>query len=749
MTTLRLLPRRLASSRRLASLAASVAVFAVAGCSASRETATVVPSPPLPSAPVPEFIPDRPAPAPTATATPVADTVQTGRFDGGRMWTFESPPAAYFRETYGIPADTAWFRRARLGALRFADYCSASLVSASGLVLTNHHCARESIKDVERSGETLLKDGFIAAQQGDERRAADLFVDQLVGIRDVTSDVVRGARSGQTREQETDARAGRARDLEGRLTAEASRRDAGMRVQVVPLYSGARYSAYTFRRHTDVRLVAAPELDLGFFGGDPDNFTYPRYTLDFALFRVYSGGQPLRTTDHFRISTAGVTDGQAVFVVGNPGSTDRLSTVAQLEYERDVELPRQLRVLNSRLAILRAYVAANPGEVERYDLRNATFDVSNSQKSIAGQYAGLLDPSLLARKAAYERDLRASLDTSATLRAEFGSVLGEIADVQRTRLATRREADAFAFFASPPIDSPLLSRAILLTYIDLLRRNGQGGEAVGDVREEIRKTPYWPAALEREFLIARFGDLETALGRDDVTLRRLLGTGTKEAYVDSILSRTRLGDSLAVKGMSERGFAASNDAAVALGQSLFGLYLQQAQQAQNLAQTEDGLEAALARLRFRLVGDAIPPDASFSLRIADGRVAGYTYNGTTAPAWTTFYGMYDRHASNPGSPDWALPARWSTPPAGLDLATPLNLVTTADITGGNSGSPLLDANLNVVGLVFDSNVEALPNEYLYRETAGRSVAVDVRAILAALRHAYNAPRLADELQNGR
>ena len=714
------------SLRLLATLATALAL---AGCSASRETATVVP-PTLPPAPVPEYLPDAPAsPAPTASVPGLPDTVQTGRFDGGRMWTFEAPPAAYFRETYGISADTAWFRRAHLGALRFATYCSASLVSAQGLVLTNHHCGRESVKAVERTGETLQRDGYIARTRTDERRVPDLYVDQLVAIRDVTSDVVRERRDGQTAEQEADARSQRARELEGRLTAEVSRRDNGLRVQVVPLYSGARYSAYTFRRHTDVRLVAAPELDLGFFGGDPDNFTYPRYTLDFTLFRVYENGQPLRTTDHFRVSLAGVTEGQPVFVVGNPGSTDRLSTVAQLEYARDVELPRQLRVLDRRLEILRAYTAAHPDEVERYDLRNATFEVSNSQKSLSGQLAGLRDPVLMARKAAAERELRAALDTSAVLRAEADRVLADIARLQSVKLATRREADAFAFFASPPIESPLLSRAILLQYLDLLRR-GAGGEQVGEVRAEIRKASYWPTALEREFLLARMNDLETALGRDDVTVRRLIGTGTAESYVDGLLASTRLNDSLAVKGMLEDGFAASNDPAVPLAQALFGLYLQSAQQQQNVGQSEDALEAALARLRFRVYGNDIPPDASFSLRIADGRVAGYSYNGTTAPAWTTFYGMYDRHASNPGDADWALPSRWTPSPAGLDLATPLNLVSTNDIVGGNSGSPLLDANLNVVGLVFDSNVEALPNTYLFRDVTGRTVSVDVRAILA-------------------
>ncbi|HYE58029.1 MAG TPA: S46 family peptidase, partial [Rhodothermales bacterium] len=250
----------------------------LASCSASRQTATVTETPPVITAlPPPEVIPE-PAPfTPATSALTTTDTATVGRFDSGRMWTFDAPPTPYFQEEYGITADSAWFARARLGALRFATYCSASFVSPNGLVMTNHHCARESITEVTRPGEKLLDTGFFARTVGEEREVEGLYVEQLVAVRDVTREIVRDPVAGQTREQEAGARQARAEELEQRLTADAERREAGLRVQVVPLYSGARYSAYTFRRFDDVRLVMAPELQLGFFGGDPDNFTYPRY----------------------------------------------------------------------------------------------------------------------------------------------------------------------------------------------------------------------------------------------------------------------------------------------------------------------------------------------------------------------------------------------------------------------------------------------------------------------------------------
>ncbi|HYE59546.1 MAG TPA: S46 family peptidase, partial [Rhodothermales bacterium] len=583
-----------------------------------------------------------------------------------------------------------------------------------------------------------------------EREVEGLYVEQLVAVRDVTREIVRDPVAGQTREQEAGARQARAEELEQRLTADAERREAGLRVQVVPLYSGARYSAYTFRRFDDVRLVMAPELQLGFFGGDPDNFTYPRYSLDYAFFRVYQNDQPYAAPNFFRFTNTGVTDGMPVFVVGNPGSTNRLATVAQLTFEREYTLPRNVDAIEARMAILGPYIEANPALADSADLRNAYFDLSNSQKSMSGGLAGLRDSYLMARKAAAERALAAGIDTSATLRARYGDVLRQLADLQRVKQASFSQQAAFAFFASPPFDSPILARAIYLTYLDALRRSGgSGGEAIGEVTGQIQEMPYWPDALERSFIRLRMEELARFLGADNIVLQRVLGGRTPEAFAADLVERTTLNDSTAVRRYLTNGFGGSGDVAVDVAQALFGLYLQTAQQQQNTAQAEESLQGALSQARFVLYGDRIPPDASFALRIADGRVMGYPYNGTRAPIYTTFYGLYDRHHSNAGSRDWALPERWRTPSPGFDLSTPLNLVTTADITGGNSGSPLLNRNLEVVGLMFDSNIEALPNDYLYRSERGRSVAVDVRAILETLDEMYDLDRLVTELTTGR
>ena len=731
----------------LASGALTLGSLALAGCSASRQTATVTDRPALPPAAAPpEILPDpTPVATPASTSDARYDTVRAGRFDGGKMWTFDAPPTAYFQEAYGFTPDAAWFERARLGALRFAGYCSASFVSPGGLVMTNHHCARESVTDVSRTGENLLQNGFFSRALADERKVPELYVDQLVALRDVTADVYRGADRNATREQEAEGRRVRAEELQNRLEAEAKRRDATLEVQVISLYNGARYSAYTFKRYSDVRLVMAPEVDLGFFGGDPDNFTYPRYSLDYAFFRVYDGASPLRAASYYRVAPGGVTDGMPVFVVGNPGSTNRLASLAQLAFERDYTLPVQVEAIDRRMAALKSIVEADSVDEA---LRNAYFELSNSRKSTAGGLGGLRDPYLMARKAAAERALQAGIDSSAELRGRFGTVLRELADVQRGKQATQAQSAAFTFFASPPFDSPILARAIYLTYLDLLRRNNAPAETITETQKTLRGFGYFPADADRELLAVRMEELQRYLGADNIVVRRVLGGRDPRAFADDLVARTALRDSLRVKTFVERGFGCSGDPAVDVAQALFGLYLTTSQQEQGFTELESSLEAALGQARYQLYGDAVPPDASFSLRIADGRVAGYEYNGTQAPPYTTFYGLYDRNVSNPGDRDFALPARWRTPPAGFDLATPLNTVTTADITGGNSGSPLLNQNLEVVGLIFDSNIEALPNDYLYRNVRGRSVAVDIRAILETLGNVYDMDRLVLELTRG-
>src|SRR5438034_4628513 len=339
-----------------------------------------------------------PAPPPSPTVPALDSTgMQPGRFDAGKMWTFDNPPLDYFREAYGFRPDSAWLARARLGALRFATYCSASFVSPRGLVLTNHHCSRENTGTVMRAGENFDSTGFYAATEADERRVPGLFVEQLLAIADVTAQVD-SALTGvtgdealvQAREQATGA-------LEQRLTAAA--RDSTIRIEVVSLYAGAQYAAYTYRRYDDVRLVLAPELAIGYFGGDDDNFTYPRYDLDFSLYRVYdASGQPLKTQNYFHWTKTGVREDEPVFVVGNPGSTSRLATVAELEYARDVRLPATLDLLKSRIAALEEWSRAEPGLAAARQVSTQIFEYANSVKAYEGQVAGLRDPVLLGRR---------------------------------------------------------------------------------------------------------------------------------------------------------------------------------------------------------------------------------------------------------------------------------------------------------------------------------------------------------------
>src|SRR3989449_5821671 len=348
-----------------------------------------------------------PAPAPSAVVLDSA-ALRPGRFDAGKMWTFDNPPLDYFQEAYGFRPDSAWLARARLGALRFATYCSASFVSPHGLVLTNHHCSRENAGGVMRPGENFDSTGFYAATPAEERRVPGLFVDQLLSVADVTArmdSALRGVTGDEAlaraRDQAIDA-------LGERLTAAA--RDSTVSVQVVSLYEGAQYSAYTYRRYGDVGLVLVPELGMGYFGGDDDNFTYPRYDLDFALYRVYdASGKPLEAPSYFRWSRAGTSDGDAVFVVGNPGSTSRLETVAQLEHTRDVQLSATLDILKSRIAALEAFSRAAPAEAAARRVATDIFSYANSVKAYEGQLAGLRDPVLLGRRRLGEAAFRTEI----------------------------------------------------------------------------------------------------------------------------------------------------------------------------------------------------------------------------------------------------------------------------------------------------------------------------------------------------
>lgn len=654
------------------------------------------------------------APAPAAPSW--TDTVRADRYDLGRMWTFEYAPAEYFSQAYRFTADSAWFARARLAALRIPG-CSAAFVSPNGLIVTNHHCARGSVSAVARPGEPLLDSGFVARTLEDERRIPRYYADQLLAAVDVSDEVNAAgdaAAAGAARE--------RAREQAGaavvqRLKASHAAPGDSVWVQLVPLYNGARTSAYVFRRYTDIRLVVAAELQMGFFGGDWDNFTYPRYALDFAVLRAYGrDGQPIRS-EHYYGWGEGVQPGEPVFIIGNPGQTSRLTTVAQLEFQRDVSLPPVAGFLRSRLAAMSAWGAANQAEAERLDLRNRMFGLSNSLKSLDGRLAALRDPWVIARRQDTERMLLDSIRARPGLRSRYGTLAAQIADLQRRKARYREPYAAFSQLLSG-VGSPVLMRAFWNYRI----ANGPA-DSVAVFRERLSRIPSWPAGLERMFTQLAVQDVMRAYGPGHPLTRNLPDTAAAGSLTD--------------------------DAALALLTPMMPTVLGMQAELASLTRQESELAAAIGRARFEVYGASVPPDGSFSPRIADGVVQPYQYNGTLAPAYTTFFGLYDRYRSHRGHPDWELPMRWRTPPAGLDLGTPLNFVSTADTYGGNSGSPAVTKDLRLVGLNFDRNVDALVRDYLYLPERGRNVMVDIRAIHAALDVVYDADRVVKELLTGR
>ncbi|MFT4605583.1 MAG: hypothetical protein ACI9W4_002325 [Rhodothermales bacterium] len=676
--------------------------------------------------------------------------IETGRFDSGKMWTFDQPPTDYFSEEYGLEADSAWFARARAAALRFSSHCSASFVSGEGLVMTNHHCARESITEVQEDGENLLKEGFLASTRADERKVKDLYVDKLELIRDVTDEIYEADRKDMPAGARAADRDRRATDLGTKLTKQIEAADSTRFVEVVPLYNGARYAAYTYRRYKDVRLVMAPELQIGFYGGDADNFTYPRYNLDMSFFRAYdAAGDPVVPEHFFPWSTSGASVDEAVFVVGNGGSTSRLNTVSQLEYLRDNEIPVTLDLLGARSAAFEKYIAEHPEDAEEYDLENAHFSIQNTLKSLEGQLGGLQSDWLIPRRGAAEEMLRASLTESDSLSRAYRGLFQEIAAVQGSKKASLGTAGAFAFFLHPTMGSRILARAMYGYVFTLVRQRGAPPEQRLEIRKEALAIKSFPAGLEKELITLRLQELERALGKADASIKRLLAGRTPAEVASALVDSTVLGDSTAFRKLLDDNFLSSRDAAVEPIEVIGPLYFTQSQQLSSFEEREAGLNARLGRARFAVYGHAVAPDATFSPRISDGLVRGYAEGTALIPPFTTFSGLYGRYQALGHEKDWALPERWIKRPESMNLETPLNLVTTNDITGGNSGSPLVNRDLEVVGLIFDSNLEALPNEFVYTDTRARAVSVDSRGILQALEEIYGATELVKELKQGK
>jgi hypothetical protein len=685
--------------------------------------------------------------APAQVAAPgratAADTVTVGRFDNGKMWTFEYPPTEYLRQTYGFAPDTAWYRKARLGALRIPS-CSASLVSARGLVMTNHHCGRDGATEVRRGSENILDNGFYARSERDERRAESMYADQLIEIVDVSARIdsaaagVRDAAAAESaRDQAGDA-------ISGELSKKHGERN--IEVEIVSLWNGAKTSAYVFRRHTDVRLVMTPELQIGYFGGDPDNFTYPRYALDYTFFRLYGeDGRPLATPDHFSWSPTGVKEGDLIFVIGNPGSTSRLQTVAELEFRRDVQDLALVHLLNDRVASYQQYVGEHPDAPE--ELRNELFGFLNAQKAYGGMLAGLQNPDIMARRAAEERAFRDSIGARPALTGKYGLLHDRMREIQGRKSGYASELKSFIALGNASLDPAVLQRALFASQYVSAVASGAPATALEGIKALIQGVGNQPPELQELLMAGRLRDIVWGFGPQSTTAQTLLG-GQSPEVVAAAIQRSPLADSARTVAALAEGTLTAEDPAIKVGREVLARLRSFQSGMQQLSGEEDEIARDLGRARFDVFGLAVPPDATFSLRLADGLVKGYEYNGTIAPVYTTLYGMYDRYFSH-AKPDWTLPQRWLDRRSALNLATPANFIATADIIGGNSGSPVVDRDLRIVGIIFDGNIESLPGDYIYMDQRSRAVAVDARGILETLRVVYRAGRLVRELTSGR
>jgi len=674
------------------------------------------------------------------------DTIRAGRFDMGKMWTFENAPTEYFTDTYGFNADQAWFDGARLAALRIPG-CSAAFVSPNGLVVTNHHCVRGSaVVRVTREGESLLDDGFYAPTLEEERPIPNYYVDQLIAAEDVSDKIFAATDQARSDAERQHLRQRVIAEIQDRLERQHQGGEGTVRVEVTALYNGGRYSAYTYRRYTDVRLVAAVELQMGHFGGDGDNFTYPRYALDFAFMRVYGNdGEPLETDHYFSWSEEGVEEGSVVFVIGNPGPTNRLNTVAQLEFQRDVSVAANKAFLGSRLSVMRDFYEAHPTEGEAMDLRITMFGISNSLKANTGRLEALGDPSLMARKADGERLFREAMAADAILQERFGGLVDEVATIQEQKADLGSEYGAFANLGRAGTESSLLRRA--LNAVDYLAAEGTNtpADTLEAMKRRILRVGDGPEELEEALLRERLQDFSRYLGPDHPITEAALGGRSVEGAVTNLRSRSILTDQKGATQALEGTGIPPDDPALALVRAILPVYADFSRSYNSLIAQERELAAELGRARYAVYGADVPPDASRSPRITDGVVIPYEYNGTLAPVYTTFFGLYDHFYSYGPETEWNLPDRWLPPHPELDLSTPLNFISTADTYGGNSGSPAVTPGLEIVGLNFDRNIEGLSRDFILLPERGRNIMVDVRAIKEALDKVYDADRIVQEI----
>jgi hypothetical protein len=660
------------------------------------------------------------------------------RADEG-MWLFNAIPKAQLKKNHSFEPTQEWLDHVMLSSVRFNSGGSASFVSSQGLVLTNHHVASDTLYKLSTPEHNYNEDGFLAASQADEIKTPDLELNQLISIEDVTEKVNASVKEGMTSQE-----ASKARQATMGLIEKESLDATGLRSDVVTLYGGGRYHLYRYKKYTDVRLVWAPEAGSAFFGGDADNFEYPRYCLDVTLFRVYENGKPAKIDHFLKMDPSGAKEQDLVFVSGNPGRTRRIFTHDAIEYQRDLAMPRTMNLLRRKEVLMQQYALAGPEQQRRS--RDDLFGIQNSRKAITGMLSGLQDPEFTASKKREETELMSRLGQDPKL-APLTKAWQQIRDAQ----VKRREY----LTKTSTLRSQLYGIAEKLNLMAGEDRKASGDryrEFRDSNRESLQQELFSEAPIYEDLERMQLADelarlIDDRGGNDPLVVAALAGKSPKQRAAE-IIAGTKLMQVAERKKLAEGGsgaIAESKDPMILLAKAMEPEYRKMHDVMDAIEEQERQAYAKVTEAKFAVGGDSVYPDATFTLRLAYGKVLGYETDGKKIPAWTTLGGAFEHEALHLNKDPWVLPKSWKEAKGKLKSDTPFNFVCTADIIGGNSGSPVVSKEGAMVGIIFDGNIESLTADFYYTEKVSRAVAVHIAGVLESLRTIYNAPHLAEEM----
>jgi hypothetical protein len=661
------------------------------------------------------------------------------------MWLFNAPPLQQLQERYGFRPSAAWLERVQRACIRLNNGGSGSFVSPEGLIVTNHHVTADALYKLSTPENNYARDGFHARTRDAELRCVDLELNVLVSIEDVTTAINAAVDPAMDAATAFTARRAAKEKIEGESLAKT-----GLRSDVVTLYQGAAFHLYRYKRYTDVRLVFAPELRAAFFGGDPDNYEFPRFCLDAAFLRAYEDGRPAKVEHYLNFQQKGVKDGDLVFVAGHPGSTRRLFTLAELEFQRDVAVPMAATAIKNKEVALRSWSDRSAENARR--AQDDLFGLQNGRKVMDGSMNALLTPSLLEGKKADEAALRAFANERADL-LEARGAWDRIATAQRKLAALQLRHDLLERY---PLDSKLFDIARDI-FRAVEERSKASGERLREYRDSNRASlelglfseePIYDDYEQLKLAHSMVGYVEK-LGFSDAITQAVLANEAPADRAAAIIGGTRLKDVEYRKklyAMSPGELAKIDDPMLKIARIIDPDARAVRKQVEELDEVKQQAQALIAKVRYAKHGSTVYPDATFSLRLAFGRVKGYEENSQQVPAFTTIGGMFARSDSHERRVPFDLPPSWAEAKSRLNLETPYNFVSTAESVGGNSGSPVLNRDGEFVGIIFDGNIQSMIAPYAYSEIQARSISVDVRAVLEALKNVYRADALVEELE---